>query len=62
MQSTDTVLSIQPYHTIRKSYENFSVIFNILVLAGMNQFSILGKRLPAAGAIDFSRVPQKKSL
>lgn len=46
----ESVLSIQPYHTIRKSYENFSVIFNILVLAGMNQFSILGKRLPAAGA------------
>jgi len=42
----ETVLSIQPYHTIHKSYENLSVIFNILVLAGMNQFSILGRRLP----------------
>lgn len=46
----DTVLSIQPYHVIRDKYENFSTIFNILVLAGMNQFSILGKRLPPAGA------------
>jgi len=46
----ETVLSIQPYHTIHKSYENLSVIFSILVLAGMNQFSILGRRLPTAGA------------
>lgn len=46
----DTVLSIQPYHVIRDKYENFSTIFNILVLAGMNQFSVLGKRLLPAGA------------
>lgn len=44
------VLSIQPYHVIRSAYENFSVIFNILVLAGMNRFSFLGERLEAAGA------------
>lgn len=46
----ETVLSIQPYHVIRDKYENFSVIFNILVLAGMNQFSVLGRHLQTAGA------------
>lgn len=46
----EEVLSIQPYHIIKKSYENLSALFNILVLAGMNQFSILGNKLQAAGA------------
>lgn len=42
-------LSIQPYHDIRKLNENFSAIFNILTMAGMNVFSFLGRRLPKAG-------------
>lgn len=44
------VLSIQPYHTIQAGYENLSVIFNIMALAGMNRFSFLQDRLPPAGA------------
>lgn len=44
------VLSIQPYHVIHKLYENFSALFNIMVFAGMNHFSVLGKRLKPAGA------------
>ncbi|HLS30046.1 MAG TPA: glycosyltransferase [Flavobacteriaceae bacterium] len=43
-------LSIQPYHVIQSLYENFSVLFNIIVLAGMNRFSILKERLKPAGA------------
>ncbi len=30
------LLSIQPYHTVRKMYENLSAIFNIIVVAGIN--------------------------
>lgn len=44
------VLSIQPYHVVKYSYENLSAIFNIMVLAGMNRFSFLRDRLQPAGA------------
>ncbi|KYG26980.1 glycosyltransferase [Alkalihalobacillus trypoxylicola] len=44
------ILSVQPYHKIKKLYENLSVIFNIIVLAGMNSFSLLAKKDQAAGA------------
>lgn len=44
------LLSIQPYHKIRSVYETFSIVFNILVLAGMNRFSLLRNRLPERGA------------
>lgn len=45
-----TVLSVQPYHTIEKLYENLSVVFNLLVLVGMNRFSIFEEKLSPAGA------------
>lgn len=44
------ILSVQPFHVIESLYENLSVIFNIMVLAGMNRFSILNNRLQPAGA------------
>lgn len=49
-QKEKGILSIQPYHEIKRAYENLSVLFNIMVLAGMNRFSILGKKLEPAGA------------
>lgn len=56
-----SVLSIQPYHVIKKLYENLSVVFNILVLAGMNRFSILEKRLQPAGAFGPSLFIDRKT-
>ena len=44
------VLSIQPYHMVEKLYEHLSVVFNLLVLAGMNRFSVLEEKLQPAGA------------
>lgn len=44
------ILSIQPYHVIEELYENLSLIFNLLVLAGMNRFSFLQEKLEPAGA------------
>lgn len=35
------LLSIQPYHLVKKSYEQFSAIFNLMTVVGMNQFSSL---------------------
>lgn len=44
------VLSIQPYHIVKKGYENLSTIFNIIVLVGMNRFSFFQDKLKVAGA------------
>ncbi|UJL46159.1 glycosyltransferase family 2 protein [Virgibacillus sp. NKC19-16] len=44
------ILSLQPYHTIKHSYENLSSIFNIIVMAGMNVFTPLGNKLKSAGS------------
>lgn len=44
------ILSLQPYHTIRRPYENLSALFNIIVMVGMSVFSIWKHRLKGAGA------------
>lgn len=44
------ILSLQPYHTVKKLYENMSAIFNIIVMAGMNVFTPLGTRIRVAGS------------
>lgn len=38
-QGAKGLLSVQPYHEIQEDYENFSVVFNILTMVGMNVFS-----------------------
>ena len=35
------LLTVQPYHTVKRIYERLSAIFNIIVLAGMNAFTPL---------------------
>ncbi|WP_430786565.1 glycosyltransferase [Virgibacillus flavescens] len=44
------ILSLQPYHTIKNPYENLSVIFNIIVIVGMNVFTIWERKLKGAGS------------
>lgn len=44
------VVSIQPYHRIRKIYENLSLFFNIILIAGMGTFTPLQHRVRAIGA------------
>lgn len=44
------MMSWQPYHRTRRLYENLSLVFNIIVTAGINVFTPLGERLPTAGA------------
>ena len=39
-QGNQGLLSIQPYHYIEAPYENFSVIFNLMTVIGMNVFSV----------------------
>ena len=50
MAGGDGILSVQPYHEVKKKYESLSAIFNIIVLAGMSVFTPWGKKLKGAGA------------
>lgn len=45
---TKTPMSVQPYHRTKKLYEQFSVMFNMMVLMTSGQFSPLGKRIKTA--------------
>ncbi|WP_339174760.1 glycosyltransferase family 2 protein [Solibacillus sp. FSL R5-0691] len=49
-QDSKGILSIQPYHRIVKRYENLSVIFNIIVLTGMNVFTFWKDKFATAGS------------
>lgn len=44
------LLSIQPYHIIKKAYETLSIVPNIIVLAGLNRYTILNKYITKRGA------------
>ena len=44
------LLTVQPYHTVKKNFERLSAIFNIIVLAGMNAFTPLRSKIKPAGA------------
>ena len=44
------LVSIQPFHKMRRRYERLSAIFNIITAAGMNAFTPLGPRLKPTGA------------
>jgi len=49
-QEGNGILSIQPYHRIVEGYENLSVIFNIIVLTGMNVFTVWKGKFATAGS------------
>ncbi|MER2262207.1 MAG: glycosyltransferase [Psychrobacillus sp.] len=49
-QGASGILSVQPYHKVKKLYENFSALFNIIVMTGMNIFTVWSTRLESAGA------------
>jgi len=44
------VISLQPYHKIKKIYENLSLFFNIISLAGMGVFTPFQTRINPIGA------------
>lgn len=44
------ILSLQPFHTVHRLYENLSAIFNIIVIVGMNVFTFWGPSFKAAGS------------
>jgi 4,4'-diaponeurosporenoate glycosyltransferase len=44
------LVSIQPFHRMKRLHERLSAVFNIIVMAGMNTFTPLGARVKPAGA------------
>jgi 4,4'-diaponeurosporenoate glycosyltransferase len=46
----DGLLSVQPYHLMERAYERLSAFFNIVVMASMRAFSVLGSRARPLGA------------
>ena len=44
------LVSVQPYHRMEKGYENFSLVFNLVVAAAMGVFSAWGSRVKPMGA------------
>jgi 4,4'-diaponeurosporenoate glycosyltransferase len=45
----DGVISIQPYHSVRRLYEELSAFFNIVMMGAMQCFTVLGHRLKPIG-------------
>ncbi len=44
------VISVQPFHKIKKLYENFASYFNLVLMGSMNSFTPLQQRLKPIGA------------
>lgn len=44
------ILSLQPFHTVYRLSENLSAVFNIVVIVGMNLFSVGKRRFKTAGS------------
>jgi len=45
----NAVISVQPYHLIKKPYENFSSYFNLILMAAMNAFTPFQRFLKPIG-------------
>ena len=56
----DGVLSIQPYHKMRDLYEQLSAFFNIIVMAGIGVFTVLGRRIKPIGLFGPAVVMRKQ--
>ncbi len=50
LQKNGCLISVQPYHQMKRAYERLSAVFNMIVLAGSNAFTPLGWRLKPMGA------------
>jgi 4,4'-diaponeurosporenoate glycosyltransferase len=58
--SHNGVLSIQPFHRMVKFYEQFSAFFNIIMMAAMGSFTILGNRIKPIGLFGPAMVLTRK--
>ncbi|MCX8118384.1 MAG: glycosyltransferase family 2 protein [Desulfobacterota bacterium] len=44
------LVTLQPYHRMEKAYERLSAFFNLLTVAGVNAFTLLGSKVRPSGA------------
>ena len=44
------LLSVQPFHKMKRRYERLSALFNLITMAGMNVFTPFGPKLKPTGA------------
>jgi len=44
------LLSVQPFHKMKRTYERLAAIFNLITMAGMNAFTPFGPKLKPTGA------------
>ncbi len=44
------LISVQPYHVMRRAYERLSAFFNIVLMAALRSFTILGRRIRPHGS------------
>ncbi|MDQ0220602.1 glycosyltransferase [Peribacillus cavernae] len=49
-QHAKGILSVQPFHQMEKAYEQLSAVFNIIVLTGINVFTIWKQKFKTAGS------------
>ena len=44
------LISVQPYHAMRRAYEKLSAFFNIVLMAALRSFTVLGHRIRPHGS------------
>jgi 4,4'-diaponeurosporenoate glycosyltransferase len=49
-QRAGGLISIQPYHRMKRAYEKLSAFFNIITMAGTGAFSLFAGKIPVRGA------------
>ena len=54
------LLSIQPFHQMKKAYEKLSAFFNIVTMGGMRAFTLMGDKLQPLGAFGPCMVCSRK--
>lgn len=54
------LLSIQPFHQMKKAYERLSAFFNIVAMGGMGSFTLMGDRHQPLGAFGPCMVCSRK--
>ena len=55
------VITVQPYHKIKKFYENFASYFNLILMGSMNVFTPLQRKLKPIGAFGPCLVCERKT-
>ncbi|MCK7577774.1 MAG: glycosyltransferase family 2 protein [Chromatiales bacterium] len=56
------LVSIQPYHRMRRAYERLSAGFSLIMMGGIRSFTLLGDRLESNGAFGPCMVARARTI